>query len=131
MKQLMFALLTCFLAFVIGCRGSTTSGTSGAGSVSDGSPNATNIIGVWTLTKANGNVPPASLDFEHTSDGKILVMGKEVATYRVAGDQFIITGKAGSGGDANEQVNTIKSLTADKLVLTDANQGEREYTRKK
>lgn len=94
------------------------------------------IVGVWTVTKSAGGLPPkATLEF--TKDGKlkisIKVEDKSVSidgTYEVKDDKLTVLLKA-PGGKEQKETMTIKSLTDTKLVTVDSKGKEDEFEKKK
>ena len=122
MKKLMFGLLACSLAFVIGCGGSTTSGTSGGGG--GGASNADKIVGTWTMVKKDGKEMPKeagdmTMEFTKDNKAKMSMNGKvvEEGTYKINGDK--LTMAQPNDPKDKPETSTIKTLTADTLVIVD------------
>jgi uncharacterized protein (TIGR03066 family) len=92
-----------------------------APAVADEKIDKKNLVGVWEGAKDGALPPGATIEF--TKDGKlkmsIEVMGKKnnlVGTYKVDGNKLTVTMKDPGGKEATE-TDTIKTLTADKLVI--------------
>jgi uncharacterized protein (TIGR03066 family) len=78
------------------------------------------IVGKWRVTK--GGAKDATLEF--TKDGKALAVAKEngkefkpEGTYKIEGDKLTVTMKLGD--QESTGINTIETLTDEKLVLVD------------
>jgi uncharacterized protein (TIGR03066 family) len=94
---------------------------------------ADKIVGSWVVAKGEG-VPPGT-PVEFTKDGKVIVKfeanGKSITldgTYKVAADKLTITMKTPDGKDKAD-TETIKALTAEKLVTVDDKGKETEFKR--
>ena len=100
-----------------------------------GNTNKEKIVGQWKMTKGEGVPVGTVIDFNKA--GKVVVtfevngksMTLEVGTYTVDGDKVMLVSKV--GGKDDTEVNTIKTLTADKLVLVDPMKKEAEFERVK
>lgn len=97
---------------------------------------AAKLVGMWELTKSADENAPKGATVEFTKDNKVTIAfnanGKEVkleGTYKVDGDKLTV--KLSLAGKDNEDTDTIKSLTDDKLVLVDKQSKENEFTKKK
>jgi uncharacterized protein (TIGR03066 family) len=97
--------------------------------------NKEKIVGKWKMVKGEG--VPAGTVIEFTKDGKVSVtvdvggksMTIEIGTYSVEGDKVTLKTKIGEKEDT--EVNDIKTLTADKLILVDPKKKEAELGRVK
>jgi uncharacterized protein (TIGR03066 family) len=95
---------------------------------------AKSLVGVWTLTKAGGNLPEGST-VEFTKDGKLTVVvkaDKEIkleGTYKLAKDKLSV--KVKIGDDEKEETMTVKKLTADTLETEDKDKKIDTFTKKK
>jgi uncharacterized protein (TIGR03066 family) len=97
--------------------------------------NKDKIVGQWKIIK--GEEVPAGTMIEFTKTGKVVFhidlngksMSIEVGDYKIDGDKLTLTAKKGEKDDT--EVNTIKSLTDDKLVLVDPKKKEVELERVK
>lgn len=128
------ALFCCLLFGIAGC---SSSSTSGFGSNS-GSPSAAGgkIVGKW-VPEGEGKVPDVSF-IEFTTDGKVVinlslkgkVHSKEVGTYKLEGDKLTFMGKK-PDGTADNETNTVKSLTDDDMVFVDPKGKEVKFKRVK
>jgi uncharacterized protein (TIGR03066 family) len=87
--------------------------------------NVDKIIGVWSITKVNGEEVPADepATMQFTKDGKHIVKiksgGVETSsegTYTVEGETITATGK-GADGVEKSNIITIKSMVGDVMVL--------------
>ena len=98
---------------------------------------AAKLVGKWELTKAGDENAPKGAMVDFTKDNKVTITfnanGKEVkldGTYKVDGDKLTVK-LSFPGGKDNEDTDTVKSLTDDKLVLIDKEKKENEFTKKK
>ncbi len=95
---------------------------------------AKNIVGVWTLTKAGGNLPEGST-VEFAKDGKLVVVvkaDKEIkleGTYKLEKDKLVV--KIKIGDESKEETLTVKKLTADTLETEDKDKKADTFTKKK
>ncbi|MCE9530391.1 MAG: lipocalin family protein, partial [Planctomycetes bacterium] len=112
----MFALIVC-VGFVA------------ASSAAD--ENKDKIVGTWSVTKGE-EVPPGTT-IEFTKEGKLVfkltLNGKEVkleGTYKIEKDKLTVSMKTPDGKDDTE-TDTIKTLTADAMVLVDPKGKEVEF----
>lgn len=105
---------------------------SGCGHASD------KIIGVWSITKINGEEVPADspATMQFTKDGKHIVKmkrdGKEEVSegnYSVEGDKVKVAGK-GADGTEKSNIITIKNIAGDIMVLVKEEGVEMELRRK-
>jgi len=95
------------------------------------------LVGKWELTKSSDESAPKGAMVEFTKDNKVTITfdanGKEVkleGTYKVDGEKLTVK-LALPGGKDNEDTDTIKMLTDEKLVLIDKDKKENEFTKKK
>jgi uncharacterized protein (TIGR03066 family) len=98
---------------------------------------AAKLVGKWELTKSSDENAPKGAMVEFTKDNKVTITfnanGKEVkleGTYKVDGDKLTVK-LSFPGGKDNEDTDTVKSLTDEKLVLIDKEKKENEFTKKK
>jgi uncharacterized protein (TIGR03066 family) len=98
---------------------------------------AAKLVGKWELTKSADESAPKGATVEFTKDNKVTISfdanGKEVkleGTYKVDGEKLTVK-LALPGGKDNEDTDTIKTLTDEKLVLIDKDKKENEFTKKK
>lgn len=133
MKATMFALLVGMTLAIVGCSSSGTTGGAAA-------TNAEKIIGKWTVSKMGGKETPKeiSLSVEFTKDGKTKMTsnfgGKEETdegTYKIEGDKIITTEKDKATKKDKSETMTIKSLTADTLVVYDDEKKQEMELKKK
>lgn len=95
------------------------------------------LVGTWELAKSDEENAPKGATIEFTKDNKIIIAfdanGKEIkleGTYKVDGDKLTVKLSL-PGGKDNEDTDTIKTLTDDKLVLVDKSNKTNEFARKK
>lgn len=127
------ALLGCFMIVVAGCSSSTTTGPGGGSP--DGGGGGNSVVGKWVPQE--GGMPEGSY-MEFTADGKITMnmnlkgnmQSMPIGTYKVEGDKMHLSKKDGKGKDDNE-TNTIKSVTAEEMVLVDPKGKEEKFKRVK
>src|SRR6478672_10289801 len=86
-------------------------------------PAADKVDGKWELTKSSDETAPKGAMVEFTKDNKVTITfdanGKEVkleGTYKVDGEKLTVKLSL-PGGKDNEDTDTIKMLTDEKLVL--------------
>jgi uncharacterized protein (TIGR03066 family) len=93
-----------------------------AGSLAHGDDkiDKTKLVGVWKVTKGEDAPPGATAEF--TKDGKLIVMFEEngkkekmEGTYSIDGDKLTVALKKADNED--KDIVTVKSLSADKLVI--------------
>jgi len=103
----------------------------------DDKVDAAKLVGKWELTKSSDENAPKGAMVEFTKDNKVTITfnanGKEVkleGTYKVEADKLTVKLSL-PGGKDNEDTDTVKSLTDDKLVLIDKEKKENEFTKKK
>ena len=98
---------------------------------------AAKLVGKWEITKTSeaGGAPKGTI-IEFTKDGKVIgtveIDGTKMdfkGTYKVDGEKLKLEVEVGGMSHSNE--DTIKSLTAEKLVLLDKEGNENELTKKK
>jgi uncharacterized protein (TIGR03066 family) len=99
---------------------------------------AAKLVGKWELTKSTDPKAPKGAIVEFTKDNKLHIMAEVEGmklefggTYKVEGDKLTVKLQVPGGKDANEETDTIQSLTDDKLVLIDKDKKENEFTKKK
>jgi len=99
---------------------------------------AAKLLGKWELTKSTDKNSPIGATVVFEKDGKVSISakidGKEEkfdGTYVVKADKLIVTITPPGGGKGEEQSDTIKSLTDEKVVLVDTEKHETELTKKK
>ncbi len=97
---------------------------------------AAKLVGKWEITKTQGDVPKGTI-VEMTKDGKLKVTaefnGKKLeleGSYSVDGEK-LKTKIKGPDGSEVEDTDTIKSVTDDKLVISDKDGKESELTKMK
>jgi hypothetical protein len=119
MRQLVPALL---FVVAIGCNSSTSSSGGGGGAKTD------MLIGVWESASLDGKeVKADEFVIEFLKDGRTIAEGEE-RTYKLVEDQLTVAKKDGS----DSKTFKVKSLTDDKLVLTDPeSKKEMEMKKKK
>lgn len=91
------------------------------------------IVGTWKVTRGD----PMGGVIEFTSSGKVVVHGmsggksksQEIGSYRVEGDKLVLL--AMKDGKADNETETIKSLTANRMILVDTANMETEFERVK
>ena len=95
------------------------------------------LVGKWELTKSADESAPKGAVVEFTKDNKVSITfdanGKEIkleGTYKVDGDKLTVK-ISFPGGKDNEDTDTIKTLTDEKLVTVDKEKKENEFTKKK
>ena len=115
MKKFMFA---CYLSLFTSLCMSTTTAFAAEES------NAEKIVGTWKIVKQNGKEAPKeasdfAIEFTKDNKAKMLKGGKveEEGTYKVDGNKLTVHRPNEPKGKA--ETNTIKSLTADTLILVD------------
>jgi uncharacterized protein (TIGR03066 family) len=98
---------------------------------------AAKLVGMWALTKSADAEAPKDATVEFTKDNKVTITfkanDKEIkleGTYKVDGDKLTVKLSV-PGGKDNEDTDTIKTLTDEKLVLVDKQNKENEFTKKK
>lgn len=96
------------------------------------------LLGKWELSKSTDKNAPKGATVVFEKDGKVSITaqidGKEEkfsGKYAVKGDKLVVTITPPDGGKGEEQSDTIKSLTDDKVVLVDKEGHETELTKKK
>ncbi len=86
------------------------------------------IVGTWVRVEVRGGRHDASIEF--APDGKCAIrQGKSTVmqgVYAIVGDALMIMPLSGNGFP---EVNTIKTLSADKLIVVDASGTEMEFIR--
>ena len=109
----------------------------GAGRSAADKVDAGKLVGKWELTKSSDESAPKGAMVEFTKDNKVTITfdanGKEVkleGTYKVDGEKLTVKLPL-PGGKDNEDTDTIKMLTDEKLVLIDKDKKENEFTKKK
>ena len=110
----------------------------GGASAQDKKIDAGKLVGKWELTKSTDENAPKGATVEFTKDNKLTVSidvgGKKVelmGTYKVDGDKITVKIKSPDGGKEEEDTDTIKELSEDKMVLIDKNKKETEFTKSK
>lgn len=95
------------------------------------------LVGKWELSRSTDKDAPKGAVVEFTKDNKVLITldvnGKEFkldGTYRVNGDKLMVK-MADPAGKEQEETDTIRTLTDDKMVLIDKDNKENEFTKKK
>lgn len=128
MNRLMVALLACFCVAIVGY--STDSASVIA---ADKKKKKDTLVGKWEVVKSAEGLPAGTL-FEFKSDGSMTatveINGKSLtleATYKHEGDKITHTEK----GKKEAEVETVKELTADKLVTVNKDGKETEFKKKK
>lgn len=109
----------------------------GAVGAQDKKFDAAKFVGKWEISKTEtAGLKGAIVEF--TKDGKLTVSAEIegtkrefVGTYSVDGDKLKVTLKPKEGGESNSDMDTIKSVTDDKIVLVDKDKKETEMTKKK
>ena len=96
---------------------------------------AAKLIGTWEITKGEGAIKGAVVEFGKESKlvVKLEIDGNKVeltGTGKVEGDKLVVKLK-GPDGQEIEHTNTIKKLTADSFHFTDKDGKEVELTKKK
>lgn len=133
MKRILVGVVVCLCVALAGCSSSSTSASSGGGG--DNATNADKIVGKWKLVKADGKELPAEageITMEFLKDGSckfVSSMEKKAdeATYKIDGDKITFTKP--SDPKHKPAHATIKSLTADKLVMVrEPKEGEKRST---
>jgi uncharacterized protein (TIGR03066 family) len=99
---------------------------------------AAKLVGKWELTKSEAENAPKGAIVEFTKDNKLTITvdvgDKKVeltGSYKVDGDKLTVKIKPPDGGKEEEDTDTIKSLTDEKVVLVDKNGKTTELTKKK
>lgn len=136
MKRIIVGLFVCVIAVAAGCSSSSTSGGSNAasGSPSGGGGASAKIQGKWEA--AGKSDMPAGSSIEFGADGKLTfhmdVNGKQMSlpagSYSVSGDKVTLKK---DGPKPEEEVNTIKSISDDGLILVDPKGKEESFKRVK
>jgi uncharacterized protein (TIGR03066 family) len=95
------------------------------------------LVGKWELTKSTDEKAPKGATVDFTKDNKVTISfeveGQKFnleGTYKVTGDKLSVK-LALPDGKEQEETDTIKSLSGDKLVLLDKANKETEFTKKK
>ena len=95
------------------------------------------LVGKWELTKSDDENAPKGAVIEFTKDNKLTVTiefnGKELklnGTYKVDGNKLTVK-LTSPDGKEEEDTDTVKSLTDEKLVLVDKKDKTTELTKKK
>lgn len=94
-----------------------------------------NFVGTWKAVKAKDLTKLPIVEF--TKDNKVVMHvvanGKKtlvtVGTFKIEGDKVTFSAKKGDEEDI--EINTIKLLTADKLILVDPKGVEEEFEKAK
>jgi len=101
-----------------------------------GTDNSKKIVGLWELSKTEDKGPPPGTTVQFTKDGKLKLHmkfgDKEFdldGSYKVNGAKVSITIEF--GGKSKTEMNTIETLTADRLVLKDEKGKSTEFKRLK
>ena len=139
MQRIALSLCVCYALIAAGCSSSSTSGgNSGASSPAannqGGGDNSKNLLGKWE-PDGKSEMPPGS-SIEFSADGKIMIHlnanGKQMSlpagTYKLEGDKVTLKK---DGPKPDTEVNTIKSLTNDSLILVDPKGKEEKFKRVK
>jgi uncharacterized protein (TIGR03066 family) len=98
---------------------------------------AAKLVGKWELTKSTDENAPKGAMVEFTKDNKVTVTlefnGKKLelmGTYKVDGDKLTVKMKSPDGKE-EEDTDTVKELSDDKMVLIDKNKKETEFAKAK
>src|SRR4249920_2428367 len=90
----------------------------GAAAADDKKIDAAKLVGKWKLTKSTDENAPKDALVEFTKDNKLIITatieGKPFemkGTYKVDGDKLTVALTPPDGGKAEEDTDTIKSLT--------------------
>jgi uncharacterized protein (TIGR03066 family) len=109
----------------------------GGAAADDKKVDAGKLVGKWELTKSTDENAPKGATVEFTKDSKVTVTlefnGKKLelmGTYKVDGDKITVKMKSPDGKE-EEDTDTIKELTDDKMVLIDKMKKETEFSKKK
>src|SRR5262245_20769687 len=105
--------------------GALVFGLALVGTAGGGEDNAKKIIGLWELTKSSSKVgAPPGTKILFAKDGKLKISGRVMdkdfsfeGTYKVEGKKLKTT--VSVAGMEKSDTDTIKTLTADRLVLED------------
>jgi uncharacterized protein (TIGR03066 family) len=110
----------------------------GAAAADDKKVDAAKLVGKWELTKSTDEGAPKGALVEFTKDNKLTITldfgGKKLelmGTYKVDGDKITVKIKSPDGGKEEEDTDTIKELSEEKMVLVDKNKKETEFAKKK
>ncbi|HKB01397.1 MAG TPA: TIGR03066 family protein [Gemmataceae bacterium] len=110
----------------------------GGTSAQDKKVDAGKLVGKWELTKSSDENAPKGATVEFTKDNKLTVTidigGKKLelmGTYKVDGDKITVKIKSPDGGKEEEDTDTIKELSDEKMVLIDKNKKETEFAKMK
>jgi uncharacterized protein (TIGR03066 family) len=110
----------------------------GGASAQDKKIEADKLVGKWELTKSTDENAPKGATVEFTKDNKLTVTidvgGKKLelmGSYKVDGDKITVKIKSPDGGKEEEDTDTIKELSDDKMVLIDKNKKETEFAKVK
>jgi uncharacterized protein (TIGR03066 family) len=131
MNRLIITLLACLGVAIVG----TSAFVARVGAADDKKTpiNKDLIVGKWEVVKS-GDVPVGTL-FEFKADGSLIlslsIKGKTMKseeTYKVDGNKIL---HAEKGSKDKPEAETIKSLTADKMVTTNPGGRETEFKKKK
>jgi|SRR5262245_32831395 len=94
------------------------------------------LVGKWKLVKSTAENAPKDAIVELTKDNKVVVLATQDGqkfeirgTYRVNADKLFVTLMPPKGGKEEEDGDTIKMLTDDKMVLVDKKGKETELSR--
>src|SRR5271163_3061608 len=128
MNRLMVVLLACFCVAIVG-----DSSDSASAIAADKKKKKDTLVGKWEVVKSEEGLPAGTL-FEFKADGSLTVTlelnGKSAtleATYKHEGKMITHTEKSAT---AKPEVETIKTLTADKLVTANKDGKETEFKKK-
>jgi uncharacterized protein (TIGR03066 family) len=107
----------------------------GAAAADDKKVDGGKLVGKWELTKSTDPNAPKGATVEFTKDNKVTVViefnGKKTelaGTYKVDGDKLTVKMKTPDGKE-EEDTDTIKELSDDKMVLIDKEKKETEFAK--
>jgi uncharacterized protein (TIGR03066 family) len=133
MKARFGAMMCGLMVAIAGCSSSSTTAPGGGGDSKGGAT----VVGKWTPEGEGAQTLPPGSFMEFTADGKIVmnlklmdkVQTMDMGTYKVEGDKIHFSTKKGTKEE--KETNTIKSLTADEMVLIDPKGKEEHWKRMK
>ena len=111
---------------------------AGPATAQDKKVDAGKLVGKWELTRSTDESAPKGAVVEFAKDNKLAITldfgGKKLeltGTYKVEADKITVRIKSPDGGKDEEDTDTIKELTDEKMVLVDKNNKETEFAKKK
>ena len=129
MKQAI-PILLCVLGTILGCNSQKSEEQP---KKADQSTNE-KIVGPWEMTRLNGGPAPVHYVYEFTQSGKFnrrlnSALESRDGSYRIEGDQLTISSRT-KEGEAETNTFTIKSLSADSMILVHEKNDQVEFKKR-